>query len=223
MGTALRRTAALRRPAGRDLRGRARDGARGRVARRPTGRDPGQWLVDLVAMTADRAAARRRGRTRRTATPPRSGRSASPTRGWSTRARPSTRASAPPGCCADDGSTVARSTCPPDSHIPDGSPADVAVDYDYAADSSDTCITSYRPARRRTWVAGRERVPGPAPSARRSSISPDGRWLLTDDLPAVWDLRGRRFAAVDIPRERRHGAGRRPGGRRSCGRPTTAS
>ena len=33
------------------------------------------------------------------------------------------------------------------------------------------------------------------------SISPDGRWLITDDLPRVWDLELGDFATVDMPRE----------------------
>ncbi len=97
-----------------------------------------------------------------------------------------------------DGSTVLVGL-PDDTHIPDGSPGDVAVDYDYAADDSDTCVTSHRLVEAQ-WVEDGTGCMGKS-LGEALSISPDGRWLVTDDLPRVWDLQAGEFATVDMPRE----------------------
>ena len=97
-----------------------------------------------------------------------------------------------------DGSTV-RVDLPGDAFIPDGSPGDVSVAYDYSADQSDTCITSHRLVDAQ-WVEDGSGCLGKS-LGEALSISPDGRWLVTDDLPRVWDLEGGEFAEVDIPRE----------------------
>lgn len=95
--------------------------------------------------------------------------------------------------------TTAQVGLPDDTHIPDGSPGDVSVAYDYAADSSDTCITSHRLTDGR-WVEDGSGCLGRA-LGEALSISPDGRWLVTDDLPRVWDLEAGEFGEVDMPRE----------------------
>lgn len=87
---------------------------------------------------------------------------------------------------------------PRGAHVPDGSPADVAVGFDYAADDSDTCVRSYvlddLMWRGRLPVACMGRYLGEA-----LAVSPDRRWLLTDDLPEVWDLEEGRWGRVDMP------------------------
>jgi hypothetical protein len=97
-----------------------------------------------------------------------------------------------------DGST-AQVGLPADTHIPDGSPGDIAVGFDYTADSSDTCVTSHRLVDAR-WVEDGSGCMGKS-LGEALSVSPDGRWLVTDDLPRVWDLRAGEFAEVDMPRE----------------------
>lgn len=97
-----------------------------------------------------------------------------------------------------DGSTV-RADLPDDTHIPDASPGDIAVDFDYAADNSDTCVTSHRLVDGQ-WIEDGTGCMGKS-LGEAHSISPDGRWLITDDLPRVWDLQAGRFAMIDIPRE----------------------
>ena len=97
-----------------------------------------------------------------------------------------------------DGSTVPVDL-PRDAHVPDNSPGDVAVAYDYAADSSDTCITAYRLLDAQ-WAQDGSGCLGKS-LGEALSISPDGRWLITDDLPRVWDLQAGEFATIDIPRE----------------------
>lgn len=97
---------------------------------------------------------------------------------------------------ADDGETT-RIDPPRGTHIRDGSPGDIAVRFDYNADESDTCITSYR------LVAAAWSEEGSGCMGRglgeAHSISPDGRWLLTDDPSRVWDLPTGEFVDVDVP------------------------
>lgn len=95
--------------------------------------------------------------------------------------------------------TTARIDLPADTHVPDGSPGDVAVRYAYSADDSDTCVTSHRLVDVR-WVVDGTGCLGKS-LGEALSISPDGRWLITDDLPRVWDLQRGEFANVDVPRE----------------------
>lgn len=97
-----------------------------------------------------------------------------------------------------DGST-ARVGLPPDTHIPDNSPGDVAVAYDYTADESDTCVTSYRLTDDQ-WAEEGMGCLGKG-LGEALSISPGGHWLITDDLPRVWDLQAGEFATVGVPRE----------------------
>ena len=79
-----------------------------------------------------------------------------------------------------DGSTVLVGL-PDDTHIPDGSPGDVAVDYDYAADDSDTCVTSHR-LRRGPVGRGRHRLHGEVP--RRGAVDLAGRTVAGHRRPA---------------------------------------
>lgn len=74
-------------------------------------------------------------------------------------------------------------------------PADVALSY---PESVDECVVSWELVDVH-WVERspgcRERAPG-----RPSDVSPDGRWVLTDDLPEVWALEEGRFSEVAVPR-----------------------
>lgn len=94
------------------------------------------------------------------------------------------------------GSTV-RVDLPDATHIPDNSPGDIAVGFDHA-DPTDTCITSHRLVGTQ-WVEDGNGCVG-KPLGEAGSISPDGRWLVTDDLPLVWDLQAGDFVGVDLPR-----------------------
>lgn len=98
----------------------------------------------------------------------------------------------------DDGSTTAVGP-PAGSHIPEGSPADVAVSYDYNDDETDTCATSYA-LLGEVWVEEGHGCMG-RHLGEALAISGDRQWLLTDDLPEVWNLRAGSFAGVDVPRE----------------------
>lgn len=97
-----------------------------------------------------------------------------------------------------DGSAVAA-PLPEKTHIPDNSPGDVAVGFDYTADEPDTCVTSYHLSGS-TWVEDGTGCMGQY-LEEALAVSPDGRWLLTDDLPRVWDLQEGEFVSVDIPRK----------------------
>ena len=97
---------------------------------------------------------------------------------------------------SEDG-TETRIDLPADAHVPDGSPADLAVKYAYNDDESDTCLSSYR-LQSTGWVEGATGCLGRA-LGEALAVSPDGRWLLTDDLPEVWDLAQGRSTSIDIP------------------------
>lgn len=99
---------------------------------------------------------------------------------------------------ADDGTTT-QIDPPGNSHISDGSPADLAIEYDYAADNSDTCVITYA-LQSGAWVEQGTGCMGRY-LGEALAVSGDGRWLLTDDLPEVWDLSEGRFASVDVPEE----------------------
>ena len=71
------------------------------------------------------------------------------------------------------------------------------MDFD-ATDRTDACLTSHRLVGTQ-WVEDGSGCMGKA-LGQQGSISPDGRWLLTDDLPRVWDLQAGSFAEVDLPR-----------------------
>lgn len=97
-----------------------------------------------------------------------------------------------------DGST-AEIGLPDNTHIPDSAPGDIAVGYDYAPDNTDTCVRSYRLVDAQWDVDGTGCMGKYLNEAL--SISPDGRWLITEDLPRVWDLQEGAFVPVDMPRE----------------------
>lgn len=97
----------------------------------------------------------------------------------------------------DDGS--ATEIAPPTgSHIPDGGPADVALAFDYTDDNSDTCVTSYV-LRDDAWSQDGYGCMGRY-LGEALTVSPDRRWLVTDDLPDVWNLQDGAWASVDMPR-----------------------
>ncbi|PUA82720.1 hypothetical protein [Nocardioides currus] len=98
----------------------------------------------------------------------------------------------------DDGSTV-RVEPPGGSHVRDGGPADLALRFDYADDDTDTCVTTFRLVGSVWTGQGSGCLGGYLGEAL--AVSDDARWLVTDDLPEVWDLREGRFARVDLPRE----------------------
>ena len=98
----------------------------------------------------------------------------------------------------DDGTTV-QVEPPARSHISDGAPADTALSFAYAADDSDTCTTSYA-LRDGVWGDGGYGCMGRY-LGEALTTSPDGRWLVTDDLPEVWDLEGGTWRTVEMPRE----------------------
>lgn len=97
---------------------------------------------------------------------------------------------------ADDGTTT-QVDPPGRSHISQGGPADVAVSFDYTDDESDTCVT--------TWAldgtAWDEQGTGCMGQylGEALAVSPDGHYLLTDDLPRVWDLARGEWVEVDVP------------------------
>jgi hypothetical protein len=93
----------------------------------------------------------------------------------------------------DDGTTVPLD---PPGHISDDS-ADSVLDLDYAADNSDTCVTSYVLAGESWDVAG-EGCMGQY-LGEALATSPDHQWLITDDLPRVWNLAGGAWDRVDMP------------------------
>lgn len=98
----------------------------------------------------------------------------------------------------DDGS-AANIAPPAGSHIPDGGPADVALAFDYADDGSDTCATSYA-LEAGSWVEDGYGCMGRSLD-EALVVSPDRQWLITDDLPEVWDLRAGAYVHVDVPRD----------------------
>ncbi|QSR29493.1 hypothetical protein CFI00_03025 [Nocardioides sp. S5] len=96
----------------------------------------------------------------------------------------------------DDGTTAAVEP-PPDSHISQGGPADVAVRYDYVAGNTDTCMTTYR-LRDTTWEEWRSGCMGEK-LGEALAVSPGAEWLLTDDLPRVWSIADGRWDRLDMP------------------------
>ena len=96
----------------------------------------------------------------------------------------------------DDG-TTAEVEPPPDSHISQGGPADVAVRYDYVAGNTDTCMTTYL-LRGTAWQEWRSDCMGQA-LGEALAVSPDAEWLLTDDLPRVWSIAEGRWDRLDMP------------------------
>jgi hypothetical protein len=94
----------------------------------------------------------------------------------------------------DDGTTVPLD---PPGHLGDESPADAVVPFDYAADQSDTCVTSYVLDDESWDVAGRGCMGQYLGEAL--TTSPDHQWLITDDLPRVWNLADGTWDRVDMP------------------------
>jgi hypothetical protein len=96
---------------------------------------------------------------------------------------------------ADDGSST--EVQPPNGWLGDGVPADFSIDYDYAADNSDTCVTSYA-LEDGLWSQAGQGCMGRY-LGEALTVSPDRRWLVTDDMPEVWDLREGAWRTVDMP------------------------
>lgn len=99
---------------------------------------------------------------------------------------------------ADDG-TAEEVPLPQGAHLADSGPADVAVAFADSADGSETCVRTYvldAP----TWRLDTQGCLG-RPLREALAVSPDGRWLLTDDLPEVWDLQEGEWRTLDVPRE----------------------
>ena len=93
----------------------------------------------------------------------------------------------------DDGSTVPLD---PPGHLGDGSP-DSVLDLDYADDSSDTCVTSYV-LDGESWDVAGEGCMGQY-LGEALTTSPDHEWLITDDLPRVWNLADGEWSRIDMP------------------------
>jgi hypothetical protein len=96
----------------------------------------------------------------------------------------------------DDGTTT-QVNPPEGSHIGDGVPADEARSFDYADDNSDTCVTSYA-FRDGAWAQDGYGCMGRYLD-EALTVSPDHQWLITDDLPEVWNLQEGAWHTVDMP------------------------
>lgn len=94
----------------------------------------------------------------------------------------------------DDGTTTEVEP-PQGSHISQGSPADVALRYDHSTD--DTCMTTYR-LRDTTWEEWRSDCMGQQ-LGEALAVSPEAEWLLTDDLPRVWNIADGTWDSLDMP------------------------
>lgn len=95
-----------------------------------------------------------------------------------------------------DGTSV-EVPLPEGTHVPQGGAADIAVSYHYASDKTDTCVT--------TWLlrdsAWQERESGCLGTylGEALSVSAQGDWLLTDDMPQVWSLSRGEWDRIDMP------------------------
>lgn len=96
----------------------------------------------------------------------------------------------------DDG-TTAPVEPPEDSHISDTDSADVAVRFDHDDDNTDTCMTTYRLSGT-AWDEWRSDCMGESLD-EALGVSPEAEWLLTDDLPRVWDIVDGRWRRLDMP------------------------
>ena len=94
----------------------------------------------------------------------------------------------------DDGTTVPLD---PPGHLSDDSPADSVIELDYAEDGSDTCVTSYV-LEGASWSLAGEGCMGQY-LGEALTTSPDHQWLITDDLPRVWNLADGEWDRVDMP------------------------
>ena len=95
----------------------------------------------------------------------------------------------------EDGTSI--QVQPPSGWIGDGVPADHAVDYDYAADDSDTCVTAYA-LEDGAWSKEGYGCMGRS-LGEALTVSPDRQWLVTDDMPEVWNLTAGTWDSVDMP------------------------
>ncbi|MCY4724804.1 hypothetical protein NYO98_00820 [Nocardioides sp. STR2] len=95
-----------------------------------------------------------------------------------------------------DGTSV-EVPLPDGTHVPQGGGADIAVAYDYARDDSDTCVTSWH-LRDGAWQQEQTGCMGHS-LGEALSVSPRGDWLLTDDVPDVWNLSRGRWERIDMP------------------------
>lgn len=93
-----------------------------------------------------------------------------------------------------NGTSVTMSM-PAGASFDDSGPADLLVGYVHEA--ADTCTTTWSMVDR-MWVERPAHCMGRA-LGELVDASPDGRWLLTDDLPEVWDLQAGVFATIDVP------------------------
>lgn len=96
----------------------------------------------------------------------------------------------------DDGTSV-RIDPPEGSFISDGSLADTALAFDYAANNSDTCTRSYV-LRDGAWSQDGRGCMGRY-LGEALTVSPDRQWLVTDDMPEVWNLHDATWHTVDMP------------------------
>jgi hypothetical protein len=95
-----------------------------------------------------------------------------------------------------DGTSV-EVPLPDGAHVPQGGAADIAARYDYSSDESDTCVTTWH-LRDSAWQQQESGCMGRYLS-EAWSVSPDGQWLITDDLPEVWNLVDGTWDRVDMP------------------------
>jgi hypothetical protein len=96
----------------------------------------------------------------------------------------------------EDGTTVLVEP-PEDSYISDADAADVAVRYDYRADDTDTCMTTYL-LRGTAWEEWQTGCMGEN-LGEALAVSPRAEWLITDDLPRVWNIADARWDRLDMP------------------------
>lgn len=97
----------------------------------------------------------------------------------------------------DDGSTAPLLAADDPRNVTGDGVGDVVLGFDYSR-KGDTCSTVSR-LEGTAWVAQPARCMD-RHLGEALDVSPDGRWLLTDDLPEVWDLEQGQWAAVDVPR-----------------------
>ncbi len=97
-----------------------------------------------------------------------------------------------------DGSTTEIQP-PTGTDVPDGPRGDVALRFDATADGNDTCTTSYA-LQAGSWVENGSGCMG-RELGEVLTLSPGHHWLVTDDLPQVWDLHDSAWRTVEMPRD----------------------
>ncbi|WP_248580142.1 hypothetical protein [Nocardioides sp. InS609-2] len=95
-----------------------------------------------------------------------------------------------------DGSTVRLGAPGSDVRSSAGGTAGLAMTYDYG-EKQNTCTTSYA-LRDAKWLKGATGCLGRY-LGESLDLSPDGRWLLTDDLPELWDVQNGEWTSFDAP------------------------